>query len=198
MDCRSFRNHHVAYLDDTLPGELLIAAERHVRECAACAARDTAVRRGLLLARNLPPIEPSDDFATRLAARLDDVRCGRCQVPDDDVPLDWSPSRAELLRTALSGTAVRRAALIAAGLLVLTYAGDHASNWRGGEGADNRDVELPPVVATLPEPLPTLQPLPGIAPPALLTSASTGIPVWPAALLADQAPARFAEASLSW
>ena len=44
MDCRSFRKHHVAYLDDLFPGELLVAAERHVRECAACAAHDTAVR----------------------------------------------------------------------------------------------------------------------------------------------------------
>ena len=95
MDCRSFRKHHVAYLDDTLPGELLVTAERHVRECAGCASHDTAVRRSLLLARNLPPLEVSDDFAARLAARLDDVRCGRCEVPDDGVvPYDWAPSRA--------------------------------------------------------------------------------------------------------
>lgn len=192
MDCRTFRKHHVAYLDDTLPGELLVAAERHVRECAACAEHDTAVRRGLLLARNLPPVELSADFSARLAARLDDVRCGRCQVPDDDVvPFDWAPSRADLLRAALSGPVARkRLAAVAAGLLALTYAGRQAAQW-----SDDRDVELPPVVASLPETPPAF------LPPALLTSASTGIPVWPAALLADQTPNRMVDAQLmlaSW
>lgn len=179
MDCRAFRKHHVAYLDDTLPGELLVAAERHVRECAACAGHDTAVRRGLMLARNLQPVELSADFSARLAARIDDVRCGRCVVPDDDVPFDWAPSRAELLREALAGpVARRRLAAVAASLVALTYAGRQVYQ----AGADSRDVELPPVVATLPEAPPTFMP------PALLTGASTGIPVWPAALLADQTP----------
>jgi hypothetical protein len=194
MDCRTFRKIHVAYLDDVLPGELLVAAECHVRECADCAAHDTAVRRGLLLARNLPTIEPSPDFAARLAARIDDVRCGRCEVPSDGVPFDWAPSRAELLRAALmSPVARRRFAAVAAGLLALTYAGTELSHF----GADTADVELPPVVATLPEPTQA----PALVPPALITSASTGIPVWPAALLADQAPANMVDPNLmlaSW
>ena len=187
MDCRSFRKHHVAYLDDTLPGELLVAAERHVRECDSCAEHDTSVRRALLLARNLPPVTVSDDFAARLAARIDDVRCGRCDVPDDDVvPYDWAPSRAELLRSALSGMATRRrVAAVAASLLALTYAGNQA--FPTGEPAD---AELPPVVATMPEPLPV------VIPPALLTSATTGVPVWPAALLADQTPKSMVDAQL--
>jgi hypothetical protein len=71
---------------------LLVAAERHVRECDACAGHDTAVRRSLMLARNLPPIELSADFADRLARRLDDVRAGRCEVPHDEVPYDWAPT----------------------------------------------------------------------------------------------------------
>jgi hypothetical protein len=181
MDCRTFRKHHVAYLDDTLPGELLVAAERHVRECGTCATHDTSVRRGLMLARNLPSVELSADFAARLAARLDDVRCGRCEVPADDVPFDWAPSRTELLRAALSGPLARkRLAAVAAGLLALTYAGHEVVR----PGIDTADVELPPVVASLPEAPPTF------LPPALVTSASTGIPVWPAALLADQTPNR--------
>ena len=194
MDCRSFRKHHVAYLDDLLPGELLVAAERHVRECVACSAHDTAVRRSLLLVRNLPHIEPSSDFAARLAARIDDVRCGRCEVPDD-VPADWAPSRAELLRAMLtaplSSSAGRKGlAAVAAGLLALTYAGDRYYSWR-----DGGDVELPPVIASMPETPPVL------VPPMLLTSASTGIPVWPAALLADQTPTNMVDAQLmvaSW
>ncbi|HEY0778159.1 MAG TPA: hypothetical protein VGD56_09355 [Gemmatirosa sp.] len=87
MDCTDFRRHHLAYVDDTLPGDVLVAAERHRVECAACGAHDTLVRRSLLLARNLPSIEPSSDFAARLDARLCAVRaegrpCG--------AELDWS------------------------------------------------------------------------------------------------------------
>jgi hypothetical protein len=154
MDCRTFRKLHVAYLDDTLPAVLLVQAERHVRECGTCAAHDTSVRRSLLLARNLPTLEVSDDFAERLARRIDDVRCGRCDVPDDAVPFDWAPSRAELLRAAFSGAATRRrVAAVAAGLLALTYAGGQVF----GRG-DGGDVELPPVVASVPEPLPVVVP----------------------------------------
>ena len=190
MDCRTFRKHHVAYLDDTMPAVLLVESERHVRECEACAEHDTAVRRSLMLARNLPSVALSEDFERRLAARLDDVRCGRCEVPDDDVPFDWAPSRAELLRAALSGavgnaTTRRRVAAVAASLIALTYAGNQVLG-----DAPVHDVELPPVVATMPEPLPVS------IPPALLTSATTGIPVWPAALLADQTPKSMVDAQL--
>lgn len=70
MDCLEFRRHHLAYVDDTLPGDVLVAVERHRVECAECGAHDTLVRRSLLLARNLPTVELSDDFAARLEARL--------------------------------------------------------------------------------------------------------------------------------
>lgn len=87
MDCRHFRQHHLAYVDDTLPGALLVAAEAHVLECPACRAQDTLVRRSLLLARNLPPVECSADFDARLEARLAELRCGRplpsLRVDDD-------------------------------------------------------------------------------------------------------------------
>ena len=83
MDCSAFRRHHVAYVDDTLPGDLVVAAARHVAECPACARHDTAVRRSLLLARNLArdaaPLECSADFAARLEARLAAVRA-ECQA----------------------------------------------------------------------------------------------------------------------
>lgn len=87
MDCSDFRQHHLAYVDDTLPGDVLVAAERHRVECAACSAHDTLVRRSLLLARNLPSIEPSPDFTARLEARLREVQIeGRPVQPD----LRWS------------------------------------------------------------------------------------------------------------
>jgi len=182
MDCRTFRKHHVAYLDDVLPGELLVAAELHVRECDACATLDTSVRRGLMLVRNLAPVHLSPEFNARLNARLDDVRCGRIDVPDDDVPYDWAPTRFEMFRVALTSPVTRRRlATVAAGLVALTYAGARAVHWH----ADAQDVELAPVVASVPETVP----MPALVPPVLLTSATTGIPVWPAALIADQAPA---------
>ena len=81
MDCRSFRQHHLAYVDDTLPGDLLVAAERHVQACPACRAQDTLVRRSLLLARNLPAVECSADFEAKLEAKLAALRCGRAASP---------------------------------------------------------------------------------------------------------------------
>lgn len=71
MDCRSFRKHHLAYVDDTLPGVDVVRMQLHVAECEGCAAWDHRVRRSLLLARNhLGTIEPSAQFRARLEARL--------------------------------------------------------------------------------------------------------------------------------
>lgn len=181
MDCRTFRRHHLAYLDDTLPGELLVAAECHVIDCAACARHDTAVRRSLLLARNLAPIEPSPDFARRLEARLraelDGAGAPRRQAWSHDVrALD----RLALVQHAL-GTRTRAAAL-AAGLLMLTYATGATLDW----DVEPAELRHPPVVASVPEP----DPFSSLAAPDLVSSASAGVSVWPAALLADQVPAR--------
>jgi len=74
MDCNYFRKHHLAYLDDTLPGDLMAAAQRHVLVCNGCAAHDTLVRRSLMVARSLPTLEPSAAFQERLRARLAECR----------------------------------------------------------------------------------------------------------------------------
>lgn len=70
MDCTHFRKLHLAYLDDTLPGTQMAAAQRHVLHCDACAAHDTLVRRSLMIARSLPAIEPTAEFQRRLRERL--------------------------------------------------------------------------------------------------------------------------------
>jgi hypothetical protein len=71
MDCRHFRHQHLAYLDDTLPGDVMREARQHLLACASCAAHDTRIRRSLMLAHNhLPQLEPSPDFRARLDARL--------------------------------------------------------------------------------------------------------------------------------
>jgi hypothetical protein len=183
MDCRSFRRHHLAYLDNTLPGELLVAAECHVIECEGCARHDTAVRRALMLARNLAPIEPSADFQARLEARLRaELACG-AKCPDRDDALDGA-DRLALVQRALDAAGSRtRVAALAAGLLLLTYAAG-ATLDVDVDGASLRDQ--PAAVAALAEPEPSLE----LTTPDLVTSASTGVSVWPAALLADQVPAQ--------
>ena len=183
MDCRSFRKHHLAYLDNTLPGELLVAAECHVIECEVCARHDTAVRRSLLLARNLAPIEPSADFAARLEARLRaelaaSAERGESRGHGDATDLDIGTlDRTALIHRALGSRT--RAAALAAGLLLL--AGGAALDW-----SEPAELRHPPVLATRPQPEPT----PPFVAAELVTSASTGVSVWPAALLADQIPAQ--------
>ena len=176
MDCRAFRKNHLAYLDDTLPGDLLVSAERHVLECEECARHDTAVRRGLLLFRNLPPIEPSPDFAARLELRL------RSATDDGDGVPDWMHDE-----TRSGGFGRRRSAtsmaMAAAGLLMLGYGANTVVGWNSPPG----DVALAPVVAMTPEPLPQAP----LTSPALVTSVSASLPVWPLALLADEAPMHF-------
>ena len=70
MTCREFRRKHDEYVDDTLSGAELDRMAQHRRVCERCAQLDTRVRRALLVARNLPTIEPSAAFSERLQARL--------------------------------------------------------------------------------------------------------------------------------
>src|SRR5262249_35788623 len=73
MDCREFRSKHVAYVDDLLAIVEMEGMRAHLGRCPACARQDTAIRRSLLLVRNLPPIEPSPDFMRRLNSRLAEI-----------------------------------------------------------------------------------------------------------------------------
>lgn len=184
MDCRSFRKHHLAYLDNTLPGDLLVSAECHVIACEACARHDTAVRRSLLLARNLAPIEPSADFSARLEARLR-VECAggwrAASARGKDDAYGGELARAALLTRAFSSRT--RVAAVAASLLLATYAAGNSLEW--GDGAESAAMWHPPVMAAAPEPAPA--PAAFVAP-DLVTPASTGVSVWPGALLADQMP----------
>ncbi len=59
--------------------------------------------------------------------------------------------------------------------------------------ATPRDLLMPPVVATLPEP--ELMPI-TTSTPAIVTSVSAGLSIFPAALFAEQAPVRFAHSKL--
>ena len=74
MDCREFREQHLPFVDDTLPGVELVRMQMHLTECEGCAQHDATIRRSLMLFRNLPRIEPSPDFTKRLEIKLRDAK----------------------------------------------------------------------------------------------------------------------------
>src|SRR4051812_32498142 len=92
MDCRQFREKHVAFVDDVLPATEMRAMHVHREDCARCSRHDTAIRRSLLLVRNLPPIEASPDFMARLNARIE--RLGPEARVDVIAPRPLMPSTA--------------------------------------------------------------------------------------------------------
>jgi len=183
MDCRHFRNQHVAFVDNLLPDTELVAMQRHVLECEACARHDTAVRRGLLIFRNLPPIEPSRDFATRLEARLARAREeARLRAAAYGVGAFGVGGRGRAQGPSARAFAAAAAGVMAAGYLAVVALDAISPPER---------LALAPVVATAPEPAPT-----PVAAPAYLASFSAGMPLWPAALVANMAPVHFANTEL--
>lgn len=70
MNCRTFRKSHVDFVDGLLGDKRSAKMYEHLDACGQCGRLDTAVRRGLLVARNLPQIQPSPDFMSRLHTRL--------------------------------------------------------------------------------------------------------------------------------
>lgn len=169
MDCREFHAKHIEFVDDTLPIVEMEMMRSHLRVCRKCARRDTAVRRGLLLVRNLPTIEPSADFMARLNARLQ-------QLHDSDCV------RAELRAPTLGGFAS-----LAAGLALLAYIAVQTYSHFAGPP----EIRLAPVVASTPEAVPT-----PVSSPTFAASVSTGMPVWPAVMMLEQSPLRLATVDL--
>lgn len=75
MNCNEFRKNHCAFVDDTLPGIEIIRMQRHLSECESCASLDARIKRSLLVFRNLPTIEPSENFSVRLEEKI--RNCGK-------------------------------------------------------------------------------------------------------------------------
>ena len=181
MDCTSFRDRHLLFVDDALEERDLVAMERHLAECEGCRRHDTAVRRGMLLYRNLPQIVPSADFQARLQARLREAREGaRVRAVDR--------GRAPLRSPGL-------------GLFAASVLGVVAAGWVAAVGLDldqPRDIVLPPAVALMPEPEPEAVQM---SAPAVVASVSTGMPVWPAAIAVEEMQEHFENAGFvltSW
>jgi Putative zinc-finger len=165
MHCSDFRKNHLPFVDGALSDADMVAMQLHLSDCAECARHDTALRRGLLILRNLPPVQPSADFATRLHARLRAL--GK---PDQ---------RAELYRAPGMGAFVA-----AASVVLIGFAAASMLHWT----EMRRDLMLEPVVAMSPALPPPMVDYPFVA------ASATGIPLWPAAVLAEQATVHFVHA----
>ncbi len=177
MDCKSFRKQHLAYLDDTMPGDEMATAQHHVMVCDGCAAHDTLVRRSLMVARSMPTLEPSADFQARLRARLAECR-DECR----------DERSAMVARTSLQNaprSAVSRNTRVVMAVAASTVLG--AFVWQGWTGASAPELSMQPVIASQPA-MPT--PVSYITP-ELMQAMATGNPVWPAAMIIEDAPTRF-------
>jgi hypothetical protein len=169
MRCSEFRAQHCAFVDDTLAGVELIRMKRHILECRECATHDARIRRALLLARNLPNIDPSPDFFRRLEARL-----LLCQEHPDNL------ARINFKTVATIG--------VVASLFMLGYVASALNR----TGIPPQDLVLPPVVAMATPPQPEIVlPIPSISLPysaAIGGSFPGRVPIWPTVPFMEQAP----------
>jgi anti-sigma factor RsiW len=189
MDCREFRSKHVAYVDDLLAAIDMEGMRAHLGRCPSCARQDTAVRRSLMLVHNLPTIEPSAEFMTRLNARLTEI----------------GPSARYAPRSSLFSTmpALGTFAAVAAGIGVVAVLSMRVTHY--GAVSPTQIAAAPiaaaPIAAadSLPDltfsniSAPEITPL---ANAAYVAAVPTGIPIWPAVLMAGETPVRFATMEL--
>lgn len=184
MDCKHFRKHHLAYLDDTLPGDLMAEAQRHVLVCDGCAAHDALVRRSLMVARNMAPalssIEPSAEFQTRLRARLAECRAERQAAVAGSLGDPMMPPVAHNRFVSPSRTMLAMAASALIGALA----------FQAFRQETVPTLAMQPVMAMPPAPVARA---PYITP-ALMQAMATGNPVWPATMIVEEAPAGFVNA----
>lgn len=168
MDCREFRKKHVPFVDDVLPAIDMEVMRRHLVRCPKCSRQDTAIRRSLMLVRNLPTIEPSAEFMNRLSARLAEI---------------GPPSYAELAVPQPVLASFRTFVVLAAGIGAIAVISIEAIRYSSVE--TTHDV-LPVAAATIDS-----TPAPA-ANAGIVASVPTGMPVWPAVLMVGEAPLRFA------
>src|SRR5690348_14165156 len=192
MDCREFRNKHVAYVDDLLAGVDMDAMRAHLSECGSCSHQDTAVRRSLLLVRNLPTIEPSPDFMSRLNARLVEI---------------GPPQRlASAPRSSLfvSAPAIGAFAALAAGIGIVAVLATQTTRYFSPSETDH-STPASAVVAVGADSTPVLpqttddnsvSPDVAMANAAYVAAVPTGIPIWPAVVMVGETPMRFANTEL--
>ena len=182
MDCKRFRKQHLAYLDDTLPGDEMAAAQHHVMVCDGCAAHDTLVRRSLMVARSMPTLEPSADFQARLRARLAECR-EECR--DERTAMASRTALLDAPRSAASRLAASRNSRVVMAVAASAMLG--AFVWQGWSAATAPALSIQPVSASQP----TMPTPASYITPELMQAMATGNPVWPAAMIIEDAPTHF-------
>ena len=167
MDCREFRDQHALFIDLRCSALEESEMRQHMRSCPQCSHHDMIVRRSLMLVRSLPSIEPSPDFRARLEARWRTV----------------SPS-------ATPGPARASYAAFLALAAGVAFVAALAANAMRQSGP--AEIRMAPVVANIPEFVPS-----PVATPALVATVPTGMSVWPAIVVASQAPMHFVAAEMA-
>ena len=183
MDCREFRKQHFAYLDDTLPGDDMSAALRHVMACDGCAAHDSMVRRSLMLVRNMQIIEPSADFRQRMQARIAETRAETKRERFALAERELHPAQRRLKQPVVISA-------VAASVLVMG-----TMVWRQSTPTEARAAVSQPfasVPAATASSDSAQQPV--YFSPGMVPAMATGNPMWPAALLVDDTPAQLVNA----
>ena len=143
----------------------------HLDECERCATFDMAIRRGLLVARNLPSIQPSADFSAKLRARLRENQAN-ASWPDGD-SRDFLMTRTpggRILDAVRKGAAI---AIVIGGLVVMhnrrqPYLDPHPATTTSTVAARPADRGASPARVVR------------IAP-GLVAALTIGLPSWPAA-----------------
>lgn len=125
MKCSEFIALTSEYVDGYLSAPEVIAFEKHLARCAACARYLRVLEQGISLARDMDVIEPSEDFDWRLNRRLREI---------DEV-------MAERTRSAASGAALAVAiagmvAFLAWSPILSTGVSRSAAQWFGESRAD--------------------------------------------------------------
>lgn len=70
MDCNEFLERYSEYDDSLVPPAEVDRFRVHMSACPDCTRYDRVLRKGRMLARQLPSVEPSGDFVPRLHLRL--------------------------------------------------------------------------------------------------------------------------------
>jgi hypothetical protein len=172
MDCREFREQHLSYVDDTLPGIELVRMQMHLTECRDCEKHDATIRRSLMLFRSLPSIEPSPDFSRKLEMKLREAKAA-----------DAAAMKAG--RTRRLGAAVTLSSA-----LMLAYIGVSLR-----QVDTPQDIILPPVVALATNG--DAQMASSSPAEEMIAAVPVGLPLWTAALFAEQTPVHFASIELT-
>ena len=193
MDCREFRNKHVAYVDDLLAAVDMDAMQTHLAECGACSRQDTAVRRSLLLVRNLPSIEPSRDFMARLNTRLAEI--------------GPPPRYAVAPRSSLfvSAPAIGAFAALAAGIAVVAVLATQTTRYFSPAASDLSPVASAVAVSPVDSASIASEAAAdnavaasdaAMANAAYVAAVPTGIPIWPAVVMVGETRMQFANTEL--